>query len=676
MTSTKNSPTLTARASARTERPWELYFAIAAGVTYVAGMLAEYAFGAPQTITIPLFLATYVFGGTFTLKEAFESVRRGRFEVDFLMIVAAVGAASVGRFGEGAVLLFLFSLGHALEEYAMSKATKSIEALAALAPRTATVRLGDGSTEERPVEDLAAGDVVVVRPNSRVPADGFVSVGSTSIDQSAVTGESIPVEKIPVTDPAGALARPDGISAESRAFAGTVNGPGAFDMVVTAAAADSTLARVIALVRDADAEQSPTQRFIDRFQRFYVPAVIVGVVAVLAFGLVVLGEPFGDAFYRAMLVLVAASPCALAIATPAAVLAGIARAARAGVLAKGGAALEAFAKVDAIAFDKTGTLTWGHPTVTDIVTTSDATDAELRSVAVAIEKLSDHPLAGAVVRDLAPNVEPGDVLIATDLEAVTGRGVQARIDGELVLLGSLRLMTDSSLAVPGELNEQVKRLQDAGRTTMVVARGGRFLGVIAVMDEPRRESKETIDALRREGVRELVMISGDNQQVADAVGRAVGIDSAIGELLPEDKVEAIRRLGARGRSTAMVGDGVNDAPAMAAATVGIAMGAAGSTVALETADIALMSDDLGRVPFVRRLSRATSTIIRQNLIAALVIVAILVPASLLGLSMGPIVLIHEGSTIIVVLNALRLLRFERNGEHRNITHEDRPGSST
>ncbi|WP_269451914.1 HAD-IC family P-type ATPase [Tessaracoccus coleopterorum] len=277
------------------------------------------------------------------------------------MIVAAAGAAAVGRLSEGAVLLFLFSLGHALEEYAMARATRSIKALGELAPRTATLRVGPDELVERPVEELQVGDVAVVRPNSRVPADGFVSVGSTAIDQSAVTGESIPVEKAAVPDVAKALANPDAISSGSRVFAGTVNGPGAFDMVVTAAAADTTLARVVKLVTEADTAQSPTQQFIDRFQRFYVPAVILAVVVVLAVGMIWFAEPFGDSFYRAMLVLVAASPCALAIATPAAVLAGIARAGRAGVLVKGGAPLETLGKVDAMAFDKTGTLTWGHP---------------------------------------------------------------------------------------------------------------------------------------------------------------------------------------------------------------------------------------------------------------------------------------------------------------------------
>ncbi|WP_051224015.1 heavy metal translocating P-type ATPase [Pseudoclavibacter soli] len=654
----------------------ELGFAITSGVAYFAGLLAEYAFGAPEAVVIGLYVAAGFFGSFFTVRSAWRSVRAGRFEVDFLMIVAAVGAAAIGRWGEGAVLLFLFSIGHALEEYAMSRATKSIEALGELTPRTATVRGAHGELSERAVEALEVGDVVVVRPNSRVPADGFMLTGATSIDQSAVTGESIPVEKAPVVDPQRAAANVAGIPARSKVFAGTVNGPAVFEMSVTASAADTTLARVVRLVTEADTAQSPTQRFIDRFQRWYVPAVILAVLVVLAFGLVVLGEPFADSFYRAMLVLVAASPCALAIATPAAVLAGIARAGRAGVLVKGGLPLETLGRVDAMAFDKTGTLTWGHPTVTEAIAAPGVSDAELAAVAHAVETLSDHPLATAIVRDLAPFVAAEARLSADDLNAVTGRGVRARVADDEVLVGSTRLIEEAGIDLPTSVAQAVARLQAEGRTTMVVSRGTTVLGVIGVMDAPKQEARATLAVLRNAGVDDLVLISGDNQHVAEAVGGSVGVDRAIGGLLPEDKVQAIRGLSDGGRIICMVGDGVNDAPAMANASLGIAMGAAGSAVALETADIALMADDLGRVPFVVRLSRATTRIIRQNLIVALAVVVGLVTAGLLGLPMGPIVFLHEGSTILVVLNALRLLRFENHRDHAGIVHEDRPSEST
>lgn len=652
---------------------WEMGFAIASGATYAVGMIAEYGLGLP-VIGVPLafFLATYFFGGFYTVRTAIESTLRGKFEVDFLMLVAAVGAALIGRWAEGAVLLFLFSLGHALEEYALGRASRSIEALAELAPRSALVRRNGEEPIEVPVEDIVVGDIVVVRPNSRIPSDGFVIAGVSAVDQSAVTGESIPVEKEPVPDAARAMRTVDTLPPAHRVFAGTVNGSGALEIMVTATAADSTLSKVVELVRTADQAASPTQQFIDRFQNWYVPIIILGVAATLAVSMLGFDQPLDDAFYLAMTVLVAASPCALAIATPAAVLAGVARAARAGVLVKGGAPLETLGRVKAMAFDKTGTLTWGAPTVTSVVTSDDASEALLLRTLVAVESLSDHPLAAAVVRDLADRVPESDRLVATELAAVVGRGVRATIDRDAVEVGNLRMFEEQGLELPGRLSTAYAEAKDSGQTLMIVRRGGRFLGIVGMMDSARAESAEVLSALRDANVGTLIMISGDNQRVADAVGREVGVDTAIGELLPEDKVAEITRLHEIHRPIAMVGDGVNDAPAMARADVGIAMGAAGSTVALETCDIALMSDDLGRVPFAVRLSRATGQIIRQNLIASLLVVVVLIVATFAGLTIGAVVLVHEGSTLIVVANALRLLRFQNGKEHAGIDHEEKP----
>ncbi len=652
---------------------WELWFAIAAGVTYAGGMITDFVLQMPMVgVPLAFFLATYFFGGFFTIRSAVASTLRGKFEVDFLMLVAAVGAALIGRWAEGAVLLFLFSLGHALEEYALGRASKSIESLAELAPRSALVRRGDAEPVEVPVEQILVGDRVVLRPNSRIPSDGFVLSGVSAVDQSAVTGESIPVEKEPVSDPERAARAVDAVPAGSRVFAGTVNGSGVLEISVTATASDSTLNKVVELVRNADQATSPTQQFIDRFQRWYVPAVILGVAATLGISWFAFAQPFPDAFYLSMTVLVAASPCALAIATPAAVLAGVARAARAGVLVKGGAPLETLGQVKAMAFDKTGTLTWGAPRVTSVTAADDGSDADLVATLVAVESLSDHPLAAAIVRDLSPRVPASGRLSASDLNAIVGRGVTASIDGERVEVGNLRMFDEQQLTLPGTVATAYEQARNSGQTLMIVRRAGRFLGIVGVMDASRAESAQVLRALRDSGVGQLVMISGDNQRVADAVGREVGVDTAIGELLPEDKVTQITRLAEVHRPIAMVGDGVNDAPAMARADVGIAMGAAGSTVALETCDIALMSDDLGRVPFAVRLSRATSRIIRQNLIASLAIVAFLITATFLGLNIGAVVVIHEGSTLLVVANALRLLNFERGKEHAGITHEDKP----
>ncbi|MFI6871228.1 heavy metal translocating P-type ATPase [Nocardia sp. NPDC050406] len=651
----------------------EMAFAIASGATYAGGMVAEYLLDSPARVSTGLFVATYLLGGFFTVRTAIDSVRRGRFEVDFLMLVAAVGAAAIGKWAEGSVLLFLFSLGHALEEYAMGRARKSIAALGELAPRTALVRRPDGVVEIS-VDELEIGDVIVVRPNSRLSADGIVVAGVSAVDESAVTGESIPVEKRAVDDP-GALLKSRVTPNESqRVFAGTLNGSGVLEVMVTDRAADSTLARVIAMVRDAETQKSPTQRFIDRFQVVYVPVVLVGVAAVILYGTFVLTEAFTDSFYRAMVVLVAASPCALAIATPSAVLAGVARAAQAGVLAKGGGPLESLGRVRSMAFDKTGTLTWGQPRVTDIEPVRPDLRDQLVTTLFAVESFSDHPLATAITRDLAALVPAGAEAAATQVNSVTGRGVTALVDGSETEVGNLTMFAElESDGVPAEITALVERLHTAGRTTMIVRRGGVYLGVVGVMDTPRAEAAAVMEKLRALGITDLVVISGDNQRVADAVADGLGLDAAHGGLLPEDKVDMIGRLRARG-GTAMVGDGVNDAPAMVNSSVGIAMGASGSAVALETADVALMTDDIGRLPFAVALSRRTAAIIRQNLTVALVIVAGLVPATLIGLPIGPAVFIHEGSTLLVVANALRLLRFRKGAEHEGIEHEARPGA--
>ncbi|MDR1388141.1 MAG: heavy metal translocating P-type ATPase [Propionibacteriaceae bacterium] len=729
------------RSDHRSGQRAELVLALVSGAAYLVGLALEHLVGAARPWSGGAYLLAGLAGGWTTARQAWASIRRRHFEVDSLMLLAAVGAAAVGRWAEGAVLLFLFSLGHALEESALARASHSIQALGQLAPRTAWLKTGSDTVQERPVEQLRPGDVVLVRPHARVPADGLVVAGRAVVDQSAVTGESTPAEKGPwpealawVDDPT-VLAEPvpgpprtagvggadgvlgsdrvagvggavgtdgvervvgsDGVAGSdpsarsdresapapgrwdaaprsARVFAGSVNGPGAFELVVTATAQDSTLARVVALIEQAEAGQSPTQSTVKRIERIYVPAVLAGVALIALIGWAGWDQPFAVSFHRAMVVLVAASPCALAISTPAAVVSAIARAARAGALVKGGAALEALGRVQAMAFDKTGTLTWGQSQLTEVVAAAGVERQDLVQTVWAVEALSDHPLAQSVRRGLAGQIEPGQTPPVTDLEAVPGRGLRARSGSETVLVGSTRLLEESGRPLPAELALTARRLEAEGRTVMAVQRGAVCLGLIGLMDTPRQESVGTLQALRRGGVDQLVLLSGDNQSVAEAVGRAVGVDRALGELLPQDKVAAIRRLGAGGRVTCMVGDGVNDAPALAQADLGLAMGAAGSAVALEACDIALMSDDLGRVPFLRRLAQATSRVVRQNLALSLAVVAVLAPLALLDLSLTPVVLIHEGSTLLVVCNGLRLLRFEPGGDHADIEHQDRP----
>ena len=633
----------------------ELIFALSSGATLFIGYLVEKFAGAPGWLPLAFFLAAYFFGGFFTLREAIDNLRMRKFEIDTLMLVAAAGAAALGAFAEGALLLFLFSLGHALEHYAMGRAKKAIEALAELAPPVATVRR-DGETREIPVEELVVGDIVVVRPNERMAADGFVVKGESSINQAPVTGESIPVDKRPVADAAAARARPDSVDDTSRVFAGTINGSGAIEIEVTRRSTETALAKVVKMVSEAEAQKSPTQRMTEKFERIFVPAVLI-LAFVLLFAWVVIDEPFRDSFYRAMAVLVAASPCALAIATPSAVLSGVARAARGGVLVKGGGPLENLGSLTAIAFDKTGTLTEGRPRITDVVTAEGVSETELLTVTVAVEALSDHPLAEAIVRDGKERLGGVAPAPASDLTSLTGRGVTATLDGATVWIGKAEMFgVDGVPALGAAMTAAVARLRDNGRTTMVVRRGDQDLGVIGLMDTPRAAARETLKTLREIGITRMIMISGDNQKVAEAIAKDVGVTEAWGDLMPEDKVEAIKKLRSEGK-VAMVGDGVNDAPAMASATVGIAMGAAGSDVALETADVALMADNLAHLPFAVGLSRSTRSIIRQNVFVSLGVVVFLIPATILGLGIGPAVAVHEGSTLLVVFNALRLLGY-------------------
>ncbi len=661
----------------------ELVFAAFCGGLLLIGWLLSVLSNVTSWVPWSLYLTAYCFGGFFMFRDAIQDIRAGRFDIDFLMLVAAVGAGTLGEWAEGALLLFLFSLGHALEHFAMGRAKRAIEALAELAPQNALVRR-KGNTEEVPVEQLRVGDVVIVKPNERLPADGFVIKGEGSVNQAPITGESVPVDKHAVDDPQQAAANPDRLDPQYRAFAGTINGSGALEIQVTKLASESTLARVVQMVNEAETQKSPTQRFADKFERYFVPAVLAFVVLLL-FAWAVIDEPFSRSFYRAMAVLVAASPCALAISTPSAVLSGVARAARGGVLIKGGGPLENLGTVAAIAFDKTGTLTEGKPRLTDVITSDGGIEDELLRVAIAVERLSDHPLAAAVVGDgmkrressrkspvtrdesQEPNSGSGlstlDARLpeAYDVQSITGRGVKATVDGQLVYIGKENLFAEvEGMPLPDALRASVEKLKASGRTTMIVRRGDTYLGVLGLMDTPREAARNVITRLRELGIRRMIMLSGDNQQVANAVAKEVGLDEAWGDLMPDDKVAAIKRLSTQ-EGVAMVGDGVNDAPAMAHATVGIAMGAAGSDVALETADVALMADDLHHLPFVVGLSRQTSRIIRQNLWLSLGMVAFLVPATVLGLQLGAAVVLHEGSTLLVVLNALRLLAYQEPG---------------
>ncbi|WP_443939353.1 heavy metal translocating P-type ATPase [Pedobacter sp. MW01-1-1] len=634
----------------------ELIFSLICGATLGIGVLINKLSLADAQVSLVLYMISFFFGGYFTAKEAIQTVLKGGFEIDFLMLVAAIGAAILGSWMEGALLLFLFSLGHALEHYAMNKARKSIEALANLAPPTALVFKG-GKEMEIGIENLVLGDIILVKPNSKIPADGVVVKGEGSINQAPITGESVPVDKTPVPNPEQDYSKAKNIPAQHSVFAGTINGASALEIKVIKEAKDSTISRLIKMVNEAEKQKSPTQLFTDKFERYFVPIVLV-LVTLLCFSFLVIDETFKQSFYRAMAVLVSASPCALAISTPSAVLSGVARAARAGVLIKGGRPLEDLGSLNAIAFDKTGTLTEGKPKLTNVIPLNGIAEKDLLLIAIAVEKLSDHPLAQAIVVGGLSKLGEVKIPEALNVKGIIGRGVQAEVENKKILIGNKALF--ESDVIDSEILAQVGALESDGHTSMLVKQDGTFIGILSLMDIPRDEAQSTLKSLSELGIKKMIMLTGDNQKVAESVARQIGITDAMGNLMPEDKVKAVEALDRSEKMVAMVGDGVNDAPAMAKSTVGIAMGAAGSDVALETADIALMGDRLESLPFAIGLSRKAKGIIKQNLWVSLGVVAALIPLTILDItSIGLAVTAHEGSTLLVVANALRLLAYKK-----------------
>jgi len=588
------------------------------------------------------YAAAYVAGGLPATRDAVvKLLTRRRLSIDMLMVLAAVAAALVGEVRDGAILLFLFSLAESLEGYAMGTTKRAVVALMDLRPETANLVV-DGRTTVVPVADVQVGQVILVRPGERVPLDGVVLSGAGHVDQSPITGESVPVDKEP-GDPL---------------FAGSVNGTAVLEVRVTKPASESTLARLIELVTVAQSQRSPSQRFSDWFGQRYTLLVLAGsVVALGAF--LLLGVPRDEAFYRAATLLVVASPCAVVISVPAAVLSALARSARFGVLFKGGAALEDLGSVDVLALDKTGTLTEARMRVTEVVPFGIGREA-LLALAAAIERGSEHPVAKAIVETAAGLEAPA----ASGAVAVPGKGVTAEVDGTTYWAGNAKLASELGVALPPEVREASSRLEQSGRTLTFVGRGsggeGEVLGIIGVADTVRPSAAPALRALRAAGVKRVVMMTGDNGVTARAVAAEVGIraEDVHAELLPTQKVELVTAL-AREGTVAFVGDGVNDAGALAAASVGVAMGAAGTDAALEAADVALLSNDLERLPHAHALARTANGVIKQNLYFALGIMAVMVVFTLLGRLPLPLgVLGHEGGTILVVLNGLRLLGWQ------------------
>jgi len=623
---------------------WQLAVAaIGCWLFLIVALIGGRLLDAPDLLVTGCFVAAYAFGGTFAAIAAGRNVLRRHVNVDLLMVAAAAGAALVGHWEEGAILLGLFSSSNALEDYALGRTHLAVKSLMDLAPEEATLLSDDAPDGERvvAVADLEIGNRVLIRPGERVTVDGEVVTGESAVDQAAITGESVPVYR----------------HAGDKVFAGTMNTTGALEVRVTRLAQESTLARIVKIVDGARQQKSRTQRFTDRFEGRYTMLVIVGSVLAFFSFWQLGGMSQGDAFYRAITLLVVASPCALVISTPASTLSGLANAARNGILFKGSGHLENLGMVHTIAFDKTGTLTVGKPRVTDVVSFEGGWSADQMYLrAASAERLSEHPLALAIVDGAR---ERGLELVETGgFRAVPGKGVVAQADGNQVAIGSPALFAGLGIDT-SNANAIADRLRQQGKTAMLVGSSNRIEGVIAVADTLRPSAAGVVTELKTLGVSRIVMVTGDHQSVAKAIAAQAGVADVRAGLLPEDKLETIRQLERAGPVT-MVGDGVNDAPALATATVGVAMGGAGSDVALETADVVLIADDLTRLPYAVALSQRTRRTIIQNLVFSLAVIVILVISALTaGISLPLGVVGHEGSTIIVVLNGLRLLRTPR-----------------
>ena len=589
------------------------------------------------TISIGLYLLVVLCGAWFIFPKAWYSLRSLRPDMNLLMTVAVIGAIAIGEYLEAATVAFLFAVALLLESWSVGRARKAIAALMDLSPQTA--RIVDGaSVAEKPVAEVSVGTTVQVKPGERIPLDGKVTKGSTSVNQAPITGESIPVNKEPGDE----------------VYAGSINESGAFEFTSTKPANDTTLARIIQMVEEAQSRRAPSEQWVETFAKYYTPAMMVLALLVAVLPPLLLGYSWGDWFYKSLVLLVIACPCALVISTPVSIVAGLSAAARAGILIKGGTYLEAPSKLRVIAMDKTGTLTIGHPEVQKLVALNGHDERELLERAAALEAHSEHPLARAILR--RAETEGIKASPAENFKAVKGKGAEATIDGRLFWIGSHRFLherTDDT----GSVHEEAMRLEADGHTIVVIGNERHVCGLISIADQVRPESKVAVNQLKAAGIEKIVMLTGDNEGTARAIGAQTGVDEIRFELLPEDKVEAIKSFVKEYGAVGMIGDGVNDAPAMATATLGIAMGAVGTDAALETADIALMSDDLSKLPWLINHSRRTLRVIKQNITFSLAVKAIFLLLSVFGFaSLWMAIAADMGASLLVTFNGLRLIR--------------------
>jgi len=589
-------------------------------------------------LAILLYLVGIATGVWQVFPKAWRAAVRLRPDINLLMTVAVIGAAAIGEWFEAATVAFLFSVSLLLESWSVGRARRAIAALMELAPPAARVRDAEGAETEVPPTEVAIGTLFIVRPGEKIPLDGRVARGESDVNQAPITGESVPVEKT--------------VGAE--VFAGTINGDGSLEIECTKRAEDSTLAHIIRMVGQAQSRRAPSEQWVEKFARIYTPAVMAISVAILFLQPLLFQIPWSDSLYNALVLLVIACPCALVISTPVSVVASLAAAAKNGVLIKGGIFIEAPAHLKAIAMDKTGTLTEGNPAVIDVVPLSGHNQTELLERAAALESQSNHPLARAIVAEATHrNLK---ISAADEFEIIQGKGAIGRIEGKFYWLGSHRYLEERQQETPA-VHEQLEAMQQAGRTVVVVGNDTHVCGFITLADRLRPTAASTLLQLRDAGIEHLVMLTGDNQGTADTIASQVGIDEVHAELLPADKVTAVESLVEKYQQVAMVGDGVNDAPALARATLGIAMGAAGSDAAIETADIALMADDLSKLPWLIHHSRRTLTIIRQNIFFSLAVKSLFIVLTFAGFaSLWTAIAADMGASLLVIFNGLRLLR--------------------
>jgi Cd2+/Zn2+-exporting ATPase len=613
------------------------------GVLTTIGLVLGWMKIGPAWLGMGTFAIATLAGGMLVFPPAWKALLAKRLDMNVLMTVAVAGAWIIGEHGEAAAVVFLFSLSELLESWAATRARRAVQALLELSPPTVIVIGADGTEREIAVAEVAIGAEIRIRSGSRVPLDGEVITGNSSVDQAPITGESVPVDKAP-GDPV---------------FAGTVNQEGSLTVRVSKAASDSTLARIIQLVGEAEEQKPPTQRWVDRFAAVYTPAVFIAAILVAIIPPLLMAQAWNPWIYRALVLLVIACPCALVIATPVSIVSGLTSLARRGVLVKGGIYLEAVGKLRALAVDKTGTITQGKPQVVGIIPVGDLTHGEILRRAAAINTHSEHPLATAIVS--AARSRNVVFESAADYVSITGQGAQATVDGHPHFIGNHKMAHEAGVCSP-EIEAILAGIESKGQSLAVLGHlphgecKGEVLGIIAIADTLRPEVVEALRQIHRAGVQKVIMLSGDNQRTASAIAKQAGIDEAIGDLMPDQKVDHVKKLVAQYTHVGMIGDGVNDAPALAVASVGFAMGAIGSDTAIETADIALMKDDLTRVAEAILLGKRALRIIRFNVTFALAIKALFLILAFLGIAgLWLAILADTGATLLVILNSLRLL---------------------